>query len=130
MTDKHTWRDLTPQQQKFLSAYLDPNSPTWSDAKNSAISAGYEELYAENLTHQMPIWLSDALQDTALVDKALNNLSVLLGDEDKRIQADMTKFTLTRLAKKKFGDSVDITSKGEAIKGINYIVPDNDKADS
>lgn len=121
--------DLNPKQQAFLAAYLDPQSETWSNAYQSAKKAGYAEEYAQNITNLMPAWLSENLADTSLVTKALANLGEFLDyGEDKKIQADMTKFTLTKLAKVKFGDKVDITSKGEAIKAINYIVPDGNNA--
>lgn len=48
---------LTPQQETFLAEYTDPKSPNFSNAKQSAIKAGYSETYAENLTGQLPEWL-------------------------------------------------------------------------
>lgn len=124
MTDKQTWLGLNPQQELFFSYYLDPKSETFSDSRNSAIKAGFSELYAKNLISQNPKWFQEVMSDKELVDKARNNLSTLLDKGDDKIKADLTKFTLTKLSKN-FGDKLDITSKGEAITGINYIVPDN-----
>ena len=59
--------DLTPKQEAFLSAYLDPKSDTWSNAYQSAIKSGYSEEYAKNITGQMPDWLSESIRDNSLV---------------------------------------------------------------
>jgi hypothetical protein len=110
--EKATWKELNPQQAEFLSCYLDPKSETWGNAKQSALKAKYTLEYADNITSQMPIWLSEALQDNNLVQKALINLADFLGDEQNAsIRADMTKFTLTRLAKGKFSERQEVTGK-------------------
>lgn len=36
----------TPQQEKFLLLYLDPKSPTFANAYESAMEAGFSESYA------------------------------------------------------------------------------------
>jgi len=104
--------NLTPQQERFLKYYVDPKSDTWANAKLSALKAGYEESYAINLTSLMPKWLSEALEDSTIVQKALNNLSVFIDDSDnKAIQWDATKFALSRLAKGRFSERVENTGK-------------------
>lgn len=103
--------ELTPQQQAFLVNYLDPNSDTWSNAMQSALKAGYSREYSESITAQMPKWLSEYLGDSILVKKALENLESLLDDEDTRVRADMTKFTLERLNKNKFSTRQELTGK-------------------
>jgi hypothetical protein len=108
--------NLTPQQQLFLAGYLDPNSDTWSNAKQSAIKAGYSLEYADNIMSLMPDWLSDNIGNTNLVKKALDNLESLLDEEDKRIKADMTKFTLERLSKGRFSARTELTGpSGKAL---------------
>ena len=67
--------DLTPQQQSFLKAYLDPKSPTWGNALQSALSAGYSQEYSESITHQMPDWLAENLGKTKVVQKAQRTLN-------------------------------------------------------
>ncbi len=109
--------NLTPQQKLFLSGYLDPNSETWSNAKQSAIKAGYSLEYADNIMSLMPVWLSDNIGNTNLVKKALDNLESLLDEEDKRIKADMTKFTLERLSKGRFSARTELTgANGKELK--------------
>lgn len=117
--------DLTPQQQAFLANYLDPKSDTWSNAYQSAIKAGYAEEYAKNMTGQMPNWLSENINDTSLLQTALNNLNEFLTTSDERIQNikwDATKTVLKGLAKSKFSERTEHTGKdGDdlAIKIIN-----------
>lgn len=55
--------DLTPQQQAFLTAYLNPKSDTWGNAKQSALKAKYSEEYSDNIMSLMPDWLSENIGD-------------------------------------------------------------------
>lgn len=99
---------LDPRQIEFLKYYLDPKSKTFSNALQSGLRAGYSQEYSENITYQMPDWLSENLGDLKLVNKALKNLDELLDGEDNKIRADLTKFTLERLNKKKFSPKSEI----------------------
>lgn len=111
--EKATWKELNPQQEAFLVNYLDPKSETWGNYTQSAIKAGYTQQYADNITNAMPKWLSENLQDSGLISKALSNLWEFVGDEEnKNLQWDATKFTLTRLNKEKFSERVENTGKG------------------
>lgn len=47
-------RILNPQQELFLERYTNPKSPTFSNALQSALEAGYKQEYAENITTLMP----------------------------------------------------------------------------
>lgn len=115
--------DLTPQQEKFLAAYLDPKSETWSNALQSALKAGYTREYAESITAKGLDWLSEYGGDNKLINKALKNLEIALEggldteEGSKMIQWKSTETTLKSLLNNKFGDkkNVDITSKGEKI---------------
>lgn len=69
---------LTPQQEKFLAAYTDPSSKTYSNAYKSALEAGYSEEYSQNITGQLPDWLSEAISDTKLLRKAEKRLNQIL----------------------------------------------------
>jgi len=51
--------DLNPQQQTFLRHFLDPKSETWGNYYQSAKKAGYSEEYSQNISGQMPGWLSE-----------------------------------------------------------------------
>ena len=109
---------LNLQQELFLKHFLDPKSETFSNYLQSALKAGYSQEYAETISYQMPKWLDEALEDSTIVRKAMDNLSEFLGDEqNKNLQWDATKFTLSRLNKGKFSEETetDLTSKGEKI---------------
>lgn len=131
-----------PRQTLFLSKYFDPKSPTFSDAYNSAIAAGYSERYAANITHLLPKWLSESIGDDYLIRRAEQNLKEFVEMETKEpamamfgpikdengniimkentklksIKADITKFTLERLNKKKYSTRTEHTGKdGETL---------------
>ena len=116
--------EVDPRQAEFLKNYLDPKSKTFSNALQSALSAKYSQEYAENILSLMPDWLSESIADVNLVGKAVRNLSKFLDDDtDKRIQADITKFTLERLNKKKFSARSELTGadgKDLTIQVVNY----------
>lgn len=108
--------DLTPQQQAFLGHYLNPKSPTWSNAYQSAIKAGYKEEYAKTITAQMPDWLSENINDSKMLVKANRNLDMaldgLLDDPEKGgkpLQLKATELTLKGLQKTKWSDRVEHT---------------------
>ncbi len=50
-----------PRQALFLSSYIDPRSPTFGNAFQSALAAKYSEDYALAIKSQMPDWLSENL---------------------------------------------------------------------
>lgn len=103
---------LKPQQEVFLQAYLDPQSNTWGNALQSAIKAGYSQDYADNIMALMPKWLENVLQDHTLTQKALDNLSDFIGNnENINIKWDATKFVLTTLGKKRFSSQTETVIK-------------------
>jgi len=130
--------ELNEQQQTFLKSYLDPKSPTWGNAYQSAIKAKYSEEYAQNITGQMPDWLSENIRKTNLVQKAEKNLEMaldgLLDDQEKgkkEIQYKATEFSLKTLKKDVYSERTEHTGKNggaievQAITGMK-IVKDGD----
>jgi len=116
---------MDPRQQAFLKAYLDPKSPTWSNATQSAISVGYSKEYADNITGEgtMPDWFANGLRNSVFVTKALTNLNAaldgLLDAEEgaKNIQWKATETTLRTLKKDDFTERTEVTGKdGGAIE--------------
>lgn len=67
-----------PRQSKFLSLFMDPTSKTFSNALQSALSAGFSQEYAESITAQMPKWLSESLGENDMLSRAERNLSDIL----------------------------------------------------
>ena len=108
---------LTPQQEKFLKALLDPKSPTWGNYLQSGLAAGYSQEYSESISYQLPNWLSEFLGDNKLVIKASKNLELALDgaldeqDKAKKIQYQASEFVLKGLQKSKWADRKELTGK-------------------
>lgn len=116
-------RLLTPQQEKFLAQYTNPKSETFGNALQSGLKAGYSQEYSENITSQLPDWLSENLGKSKIVKKAEKNLEFLLDSDDEKIMADMTKFALKTLGKKDYSERTELTGENGValeIKVINY----------
>jgi hypothetical protein len=121
---------LNPKQEGFLKNYLDPLSDTFSNITQSALKAGYAAEYADKLMARMPSWLADNLGDARRLRQAEDNLdSLLKQDTDIKVKADMTKFALSTMGRRKYSTrtETDLTSKGEQINQINYIMPADSK---
>ena len=104
---------LDPRQSLFLKNYLDPDSDTFANAFQSALSAGYNKEYAENIMSLMPNWLSENIEDAAMVAKATSNLREFMGMRlNTREKLDATKFVAERLGKKKFSLRTEHTGAG------------------
>ena len=68
-----------PRQQLFLAYYKDPKSTTFSNARQSAIRAGFSGEYADNILALQPEWLSEAIGGTSpLLALAEKNLKEFL----------------------------------------------------
>lgn len=72
---------LTPQQELFLERYTNPKSPTFGNALQSALTAGYSQEYSESITSQLPDWLSENIGRFKLLRKAENVLTKTLDYE-------------------------------------------------
>lgn len=131
---------LTPQQEAFLSCYTDPKSPTFSNAYQSALEAGYSKEYAESLTSKSLKWLSENVGDLNRLQKAEKVLDDILdlphvvqamgpfgplfekGKDKKpimtvstailKVKNDSAKFVAERLNKQKYSTRSEVTAKG------------------
>lgn len=113
---------LTPQQEKFLADYTNPKSPTFGNAYQSAINAGYGKEYAESLTSKDLTWLSENVGDLKRLQKAEEVLEKTLNYNPKnggtkidsrllRTQTDVAKFIAERLNKTKYSTRQEHTGK-------------------
>lgn len=59
---------VDPRQALFLQLYYDKESPTWGNAKQSAISAGFDYDYSCQITYRKPKWWLDFVRQENLVD--------------------------------------------------------------
>lgn len=110
--------ELTPQQSLFVANYFNPKSPTFSNALQSALKAGYKQEYAENITNLMPDWLSDSIgKKKRLLMKAEKVLEATLDNtEDKKLAQDTAKFIAKTVGKSDYSERTEVTGKdGEAL---------------
>lgn len=115
-TDSGRVFEILPRHREFFKAYADPSSPTFSNITASGIRAGYSPEYSEQLFCRGRKWL-DAMKDSITVKQAERNLNKVLecepeSDTDKKINADMTKFALERLAKDKYSTKSQVEVTG------------------
>lgn len=67
-----------PRQQFFLAYYKDPKSPTFSNALQSALKAGFAPNYAKNILDTLPEWLRESVGNSPMLEKAERNLKQFL----------------------------------------------------
>lgn len=128
---------VDPRQINFLANYLNPESPTYSNCLQSALSAGYRQEYAENLLNLMPKWLSESMDkigDMTLLKKAEKVLNATLDYDPMNgntkidtslvaIQNKTAQFIAGTLGKNKFSTKGEegITKLAESITGMKII---------
>ncbi len=102
-----------PRQELFFQYFLDRESDTFSNAYQSAMKAGYDENYAQQLTYRQPKWLVERVKDEELIQMAEQNVKEFLSpsEEDKKVKADITKFVLKGLRKEKYSERHEHTGK-------------------
>lgn len=124
--------ELSPQQEAFLSFYIDPfKTDTFGNAYQSALAAGYKETYAKNIMDELPDWLRDNTGDLSMLRKAERNIDqfldmdtetvlkvlpegdVIRGQEPQlvRIKQDTSKFVAERIGKNRWSQRTEITGK-------------------
>lgn len=71
--------DVTdPRQALFLQLYYDNKSPTWCNAKQSALAAGFEMNYANQITYKQPQWWIDFVRQTDIASLIEKHVSEVL----------------------------------------------------
>ena len=120
--------ELNPQQETFLKNFLDPKSANFGNYRQSAMSAGYSQDYADNISVQMPEWLFNQLGKSRKVIKAEKNLDDaldgLLDDPEKgkkEIQWKATEMTLKTLRKDDYSERTELTGKDGQDLVINVV---------
>lgn len=102
--------------------YYLPNSPTYGNALQSALKAGYKQEYAEVITTKDLVWVEGILSEIVgkpedkanLVAKAKKVLSKSLDSPDDKLAQDTAKFIANTDAE--FSKKQDFTSGGEKIQ--------------
>lgn len=120
---------LDPRQKLCWESYTNPNSETFGNAKQSAIKAGYEEEYANQIT--VSEWFIEKLRRLNMLSKAEKVLDKTLSyepvDEEGRIdtgllrvQTDVAKHITNTLGKNDgYSTRQELTgANGDALKLI------------
>jgi len=93
-----------PRKQAFLEAYFIPSSPSYSNAYQSALRAGFAPSYANQITSTAKPWIQDfrrSLQERIVNTAERRGLELLEGGNAK-VSADMVKFFLPALDKETY----------------------------
>ncbi len=117
---------LDPRQKMMWRSYTDPKSPTFSNAAQSAIKAGYSEYYSHAITSKG--WFKAYKRRYNLLQKAEKVLDKTLDMETKddagreqadllRVQNDAAKFVAKTLGKDEgYSERTEMTgANGESI---------------
>jgi len=116
-------RKLTPKMIAYKANYENPESPTYNNAYQSAIKAGFSPSYAKTITaeRQNNHWIKsgDHLRQEML-EKAEQNLHKItqMSDEElkspqmAKIWQDTNKFISERLGKDYYSTRQELTDKG------------------
>lgn len=123
-SEKSKNKNYTPQQLDFARRYYLMSSPTYGNAMQSAIDAGFSEKTAKNMTVKGLEWMKNIQVDIgggvitkeSLVKQAKVGLEKSLRSEDEKIVLDASKFTLKTTAE--FSEKTDLTSNGETVSGL------------
>ena len=114
-------KEFTPQQIKFAMFYYLPDSPTYGNARQSALKAGFSDEYSRNITVKNLNWIKDVMLEIGgkgvskdkLVRKAKRVLDKSLDSEDEKIAQDTAKFIAKTTTE--FSEKQDIVSNGETL---------------
>ena len=114
-----THKAINPKAEIFTQFFLVPTSPTFMNARGSAIRAGYSEHYADSITVQRPKWYIEITESAdfrraQMLDIAERNLLTSVAMEsddrdDRKIKHDATKFVTERLGRDKYSTRQEIT---------------------
>lgn len=128
-------KEFTPQQIKFAMFYYLPDSPTYGNAMQSALRAGFSDKYSRNITVKNLNWIKDVVLEIGgkgvtkdkLVRKAKRVLDKSLDSEDEKIAQDTAKFIAKTTTE--FSEKQDIVSNGEAltVATLEFVNGDNPK---
>ena len=109
--------ELTPNDKKArcIANYNNPESPTFGNALQSALSAGFTESYARNICGQKPKWFIENTRHGELMDLAEEKLKHYLTIKTEepqvmKIQQDTAKFVAANLGKERYSTRQEVRS--------------------
>ena len=108
-----------PRAALFEQLFLTPNSKTFMNVRQSALAAGYDERYANNITVQKPKWWVQLVETSEyrrarMLDAAESALERAVTTtpkdrDDKKIKHDASKFISERLGKEHYSTRQELT---------------------
>jgi len=106
---------LDARQQLFKELYLSPKSPTFGNAFQSALKAGYSRSTADSITTFRDGWVGEVIGDRERLRGAERVLSYYTDKNPeefddinvKRIQLDASKFVAKGLGREKYSERVE-----------------------
>ena len=109
-----------PRQSLFLKYYLDPKSETFSNALKSAIRAGYEKKYAQNILNKELSWLGEFVERRKrMLNKAEKRLEKSLESKNEKIGLDSAIFIAKTLGKNEYSERKELTG----VDGKDLFIP-------
>ena len=105
---------LTPQQKAFIDAYTNVKSPTYNNARQSALSVGFSNNYANQILSKPMEWLTE-------IDRQL-------GAEKMLKQAESNLASYQSLDVMNGGDKVDPSILAVKVKNDQWLAERLDKA--
>lgn len=104
------------KQQQMIWLYNNPESPTFGNAYQSAIKAGYTPFYARTITVKNPQWFDTHCRHGSLLEKSEKILNKYLDmvpkdPQEMKIQQDTAKFITGTLGKEKYSTRREVTGK-------------------
>ena len=98
-----------PRQELFLKLYQSPASPTFANATQSALKAGYSPWYANGILTHGKNWIhskKNQQRRLRMLEKSEANLEGFLSDKAKTVEEKKLKFNATVFALKTLGQDV------------------------
>jgi phage terminase small subunit len=115
-TDTQITKVLTPRQGAYMQAFTDPESVSFGNSYQSAITAGYSEFTARNLSHLNPEWRSENIGQIATIrpEEIMKVLTEVIHDKNEptivRLKAiEMTMRAYSMLVPRKEPTSTVVT---------------------
>ena len=121
---KNSTVKISLQEFDFLRAYIDVESPTFANAYQSALKAGYSKFYARVIRRHYPIlrmkWLKNALKDEGLMRMieatrhldfgtpipSVDRMKRIISKRERELTGGMSAKEITRALDELFGESM------------------------
>jgi len=114
-----------PRQELFLKMYQNPVSPTFANAKQSALKAGYSENYSNGILTFGKNWilsLKNQKRRERMLDVSEANLENFLSGKEKTIEDRKLKLNATVFTLKTLGKDVYSERNVDDVKEVRHVL--------